>query len=136
MFKKSVLAIVLVFITWSILDFVIHGILLEGAYQETAHLWRPMGEMNMGLMYLVGLIATICFVCLYSILINPKSLLTGLKYGFIFGVGTGISMGYGSYCVMPVSHCLALVWFLGTLVETCVGGLLVGMIVKDKENDS
>ena len=34
--------------------------------------------------------------------------------------------------VMSVPHHLALVWFLGTLVETVLGGLLVGVIVKDK----
>jgi hypothetical protein len=132
MIKKSILAIVTVFVTWSILDFVIHGILLEGAYRETAHLWRPMDEMNMGLMYIVGLIAVICFVGIYSVLINPKSPLTGLKYGLIFGMGTGISMGYGSYCVMPVSHYIAVIWFIGTLVETCIGGLFVGLIIKDE----
>jgi hypothetical protein len=39
-------------------------------------------------------------------------------------------MGYGTYCVMPVPHYLAIMWFIGTLVETCVGGLLVGLMVK------
>jgi hypothetical protein len=94
-----------------------------------------MSEMNVGLMYIVGLIAATCFVGIYALLINPKFLFTGLKFGFIFGIGTGISMGYGSYSVMPVPHYLALVWFIGTLVETCAGGLLVGMIVQNRGED-
>lgn len=131
MLKKSILAVVAVFIAWSVLDFVIHGVILKGAYQETAHLWRPMGEMKMGLMYGVGFIASACFVSIYAMLIHPKSLINGLKYGFVFGLGGGISMGYGTYAVMPVPYVLAITWFLGTLVETCVGGVLLGGIVKD-----
>lgn len=132
MLKKNILAIIAIFISWSILDFVIHGIILKGAYEETAHLWRPMDEMKMGLMYIVGFIYTICFVLIYSVLINPKSLMTGLKFGVIFGMGVGISMGYGLYCVMPLPHYLAFIWFTGTLVEICVGGLLLGLIVKNE----
>lgn len=132
MLKKIIIAVVVVFITWSVLDFVIHGILLHDAYMKTADLWRSMEEMKMELMYVVGFIAATCFVFIYALFINPKSLLTGLKYGVIFGIGAGTSMGYGSYCVMPIPYYLALVWFLGMLVETIVGGLLVGAIVKDK----
>jgi len=39
-------------------------------------------------------------------------------------------MGLGTYSVMPVPVFLALVWFVGSVVETTVGGLLVGWIVK------
>ncbi len=39
-------------------------------------------------------------------------------------------MGLGTYSVMPIPAVLALGWFLGTIVETMVGGLLAGWIVK------
>lgn len=131
MLKRIIIAVVVVFITWSAIDFVVHGILLQNTYAETADLWRPMEEMKMGLMYLVGFIAVTCFVFIYALFINPKSVLTGLKYGIVFGIGSGVSMGYGSYTVMPIPYYLALVWFLGMFVEACVGGLLIGAIVKD-----
>ena len=55
MIKRTMISIIAIFVAWSLLDFVIHGVLLQQAYVDTAHLWRPMHEMNMPLMYLVTL---------------------------------------------------------------------------------
>ncbi len=130
MLKRIVFASIAVFVAWSVLDFIIHGIILESTYQATAHLWRPMGEMKMGLMYVTTIISSICFVCIYVFLINPKSLAMGIKYGILFGLGVGIPMGYGTYSVMPVPYSLALIWSSGTLVETVVAGIITGVIIK------
>lgn len=131
MAKKMIIAIVAVFIAWQILDYVIHVVILAGSYQATQELWRPAGEMKMGLMYVVGLLATIAFVAVYAYLINPKSMGIAIKYGLIFGFGTGVGFGYGMYAVMPVPYHMALTWFLGTLVEAGIGGLLLGLIIKE-----
>ena len=42
MAKRIILAVVAVFIAWSILDFILHGLLLRSTYEATANLWRPM----------------------------------------------------------------------------------------------
>ncbi|MEE9345866.1 MAG: hypothetical protein V3U88_09705 [Methylococcales bacterium] len=130
MLKKSIWAVIAVFIAWSILDFIIHGVLLKSTYQATANLWRPEDEMNMLLMSVVTLIFSICFVAIYSYLIHPKSLASGIKYGLIFGVATGVSMGFGSYCYMPISMSLAVSWFVASVVELALSGCLVGLLVK------
>ena len=127
--KRILMATVAIFITWSIMDFVIHGILLKPTYDATASLWRPMEEMNMPLMYLVILIFTACFVLIYQ-MIERKSLATGIKYGLLFGIAAGVSMGLGSYSYMPIPMSLAWGWLGGTLVELLVAGVIVGMLVK------
>ena len=129
--KRIVLGIIAVFVAWQVLDFVLHGLVLGRTYQETAQLWRPMAEMKMGLMRVVGVVAAVCFVCLYAWLVRPKSWAMGLSYGLIFGLGTGFSMGFGTYCVIPLPPSLAVTWFIGSVVETAVAGLLVGGIVKE-----
>lgn len=129
--KRILLAIVAVFVAWSILDFVIHGVLLQPTYMETSSLWRPMEDMKMGLMHVVTLLFGIFFVLIYGLLIANKSLATGIKYGVLFGLATGISMGYGSYSYMPIPYYLALSWFLGALVEAVVAGVIVGAIIKE-----
>ena len=131
MIKRFVLAVITVFVVWSVLDFVIHGIILQSTYQATAQLWRPMGEMKMGLMYLFKLVAAGCFVGIYALFVQPKTFSKGLGYGLIFGLGGGISMGLGTYSVMPVPLHLCLVWYLGFVIETVVGGLLLASIVKE-----
>jgi hypothetical protein len=131
MIKRFILALIAVFAAWSVIDFVIHGIILQPAYLETAQLWRPMEELKMGLMHIVTLVAVICFVAIYTFFIKPKKLSTGLYYGLFFGLGGGISMGLGSYSVMPIPLSMALVWFIGFVIETVIGGLLMALIVKE-----
>jgi hypothetical protein len=100
-------------------------------YAATQQFWRPMEEMKHGLMIAVCLISAVAFVLVYSRLVAPKTMANGLQFGLLLGVAWGISMGYGTYSVMPLPYNLALVWFLGTLVEMTVAGLLVGLIIKE-----
>ncbi|NOX90024.1 MAG: hypothetical protein GXO77_13475 [Calditrichaeota bacterium] len=132
--KKAILAVIAVFVGWIILDFIIHVLILGPTYEATKELWRPEGEMKMWLMYLVSLLSAIFFVWIYYQLI-PKSFKNGLIYGILFGLATGISMGYGTYSVQPIPYVLALGWFLGTVVETTVAGALVGWIVTEEKTE-
>ena len=85
MLKQSLWAVIVVFIAWSLLDFLIHSVLLQSTYHATAALWRAEEDMKMALMSFVTLVFSIGFVTIYSSLVNPKTLLAGIKYGLIFG---------------------------------------------------
>ena len=128
--KRPLIAIVVIFITWSILDFIIHGIFLQATYEATASLWRPMEEMDMPLMYAVILVYTVCFVMIYAIFVTDKSLSAGIQFGALFGIAAGISMGFGSYVYLPIPLSLAWSWFGGTLFEAIVAGALAALILK------
>ena len=128
--KKLLIAIVAVFVVWQVLDYLIHGVLLMGLYEETAELWRPMEEMKGGVMIVVAIISSTIFCYIYYNFISQKSLRNGLLYGLLYGIGAGISFGYGSYAVMPIPYSMAISWFLGTIVETVAAGLLIGLIIK------
>ena len=131
MLQRILLATVAVFVAWEVLDFVIHGLILRDAYAASPGLWRPMADMKMGLMYIVGAIAAFCFAGVYGWLVRPKSLNAALKFGLLSGIGAGVSMGYGSYCVMPIPYAMAFTWFAGTVVQALVGGLLAGVIIRE-----
>jgi hypothetical protein len=130
MAKRLPLAVLAVFTAWFILDYLLHGLLLRATYEATADLWRPLHQIDMPLMHLVTLVFAICFVLIYGLLIGRKSLATGLQYGALFGLATGISMGFGSYSFMPIPLSLAVSWFLGTWIEAIAAGAIVGVIVK------
>jgi len=70
--KKTALAILSVFVAWSVMDFIIHGMILKSSYASTAALWRPMGEMKMSLMHFTVIISAITFVLIYSLFPPPK----------------------------------------------------------------
>lgn len=130
MAKRTIWAVVAVFITWSILDFILHGVLLRSTYEATANLWRPMDQMNMPLMYLVTLVFTTCFVLIYGHLVGRKSLASGIRFGALFGLAIGITMGFGSYSYMPIPLTLAWSWFIGSWVKAIAGGAIAGAIIK------
>lgn len=130
MAKKTALAVLAVFLTWSVLDFIIHGVVLSSAYASTPQLWRPMNEMKTGVLYFTVLIAAAAFVYIYARFVSDKSMRNAVMYGLIFGIGSGVSMGYGSYAVMPIPYTIAFGWFLGSLVEAVAAGLVTGLIIK------
>lgn len=130
--KKVLIAITATFVTWSILDFIVHVQLLQSTYEATADLWRPMEEMKTVLMHIVTLIIAIIFVSIYALFCQKPSIHTGLKFGALIGLFYGLSMGWGSYCYMPIPLSLALSWFIGVFVEMCLGGLIIGKILAKK----
>ncbi len=130
MLKRIILAILAIFVTWSVIDFFMHGLILSTAYHATAQLWRPMDEMNMGLIYLTVLVFSAVFVCIYAWFFGKKGIWRALIYGLLLGIGVGISFAYGTYAVMPIPYYMALTWFVGTIVETTLGGLLLGLIIR------
>lgn len=130
MVKKFLLGGIAVFVAWEILDFVIHGMILGATYATLTNVFRPPGEMKLGLMALATLIGAFTFAAVYTWLVNPKSLGAGVKYGLVWGFGSGVMMGYGTFASMPVPYVLALCWFLGTWVEFTIAGLLAGAIIK------
>ena len=127
---RGFLAVLAVFFTFQILDYVIHGLILMDSYEATAHLWRNPEDMNMTLMAVITLLVSIIIVCIYAKLVGKKSTGNGLLFGFSLGLLMGVSMG-GYYCVAPISFCMTATWFVGTLVELTLAGLWVGLIVKE-----
>lgn len=131
MAKRLLISVGAVFIVWSVMDFVIHGVLLGGWYQETASMWRPEAEMKYYLMHIITLVYSFTFVYIYDAFFSQKNMTIGLKYGAISGFGLGMWQGYGSYAFMPIPYKLAFAWFAGAFVELIVAGLIVGLLCKE-----
>ncbi len=131
MWKKIIIAWVLVFIAIGILDWISNSLILMGIYEETESLWRPMAEMKWWVGYLASAISSFFFVLIYSKFVSPKSLKNAILYGLSWGVAVGAGMGYGTYAYMPIPYALAAGWFWSTIVTMTVSGGVLGLIVKE-----
>lgn len=133
MIKKLAIGGGAVFVAWMVMDFIMHGVLLDASYKAASGtgVWRPEAEMKGGLIVFSVLVAAISFAMIYIKFIGNKSLSTGLQYGIWFGVAVGIGMGYGTYATSPIPYNVALTWFLGTIAEGAAGGALLGYLVKN-----
>ena len=128
--KRVLLAILLVYLAMFGMDYVIHQVILSDAYAATAWIWRPMEEMKLGLIQIVSLIAISAFALIYVLWIKEHSIKSGLKYGLLFGLAGGVSMGYGTFSVMPIPYFMAFTWCWGTVVKWTVAGLIAGLVIK------
>jgi hypothetical protein len=130
MTKRFVLAILAILMAWAVLDFVLHGWLLRSIYEATPQLWRPMDQMSVPLIYTVTLVLIVCFVLIYDLLVEPKSLATGIRFGALFGLVMGVASGFGTYVHMPIPLTLAWAWFVGGWIKGIVAGAIVGALVR------
>jgi hypothetical protein len=122
--KAIVIATIVLFIVWSAMDAVLHGILLAPIYEATAALWRPVAEMKQGVLFGTTFIAALFFVLLYGEGFARRGMGATLRFGVYFGIAVGVGMGFGTYAAQPIPLALATSWLVGTIVETVVGALL------------
>jgi hypothetical protein len=135
MFKQTLLATVAVFVLWSVIDFLVHGVMLHAAYQETLHLWRPEDQVHALLMSAVTLFFGFMLVVTYGYYVVPKSLATGLGFGAALGIGVGVLIGLGSFAYMPILLYLAIAWCLVNFVKIALAGLIAGQLIKEPTTD-
>ncbi|NUM34191.1 MAG: hypothetical protein HUU50_06585 [Candidatus Brocadiae bacterium] len=128
MLKKLILAVVVVFLLWSALDFVVHKHLLAKDYEAKKELWRGPADIKENVLHVVRLVFVLCFVALYGCAKAEKSAVSGLKYGLLYGLGVAVWISFGTYATMPVELNVAVTWAVGILVSSTVGGLLTGLI--------
>lgn len=106
--KRSLLALLAMFAAWSAMDFLLHGVFLTSSYAATEELWRPLPEMKMGLISFTVLVSAFVFVYIYYRFFVEKTFGGGVKWGVFFGVSSGLSMGIGTYAVMPVPESMSM----------------------------
>jgi hypothetical protein len=130
MVKRIVLAIVVMIAVLLTTDYLIHMVILKGEYEATAQLWRT--DILFKFWFFSLLVWSVAFVMIYALLITPKTVLSGLRYGWWLGIALGVSYGFGMYAVMPLTEMTAVTWCVGIAAQFALAGLLVGWIVRTK----
>ena len=130
--KKWVITSLVIFVAAQILEFIIHYLILGGAYQATSHLWRPDEEMNqmMWLMYLTGLVWAFLFVYIFAKGYEGRGIMEGVRFGLIIGVFSSLPMSLGNYVTVPIPFSLALNWFIFGMIEITILGVLAALLYK------
>jgi len=130
MIKRGLGAVLAILLAWMMLDTLLHGWLLRSTYEASASLWRPMDQVSTPLVLAVTVVLIVCFVLIYGLFVQPKSLLTGLRFGALLGLAMGVASGFGTYIHMPIPLILAWSWFLGGWLKAVVAGAIVGLLMK------
>lgn len=126
--KKFWTAIVAVFVTISVVEAIVNMALLTSAYQATASLWRPMGEMKIWIFYLVYAFIAFFLTLIFSKGYEGKGITEGVRFGFYVGMLMAVPMAYGTYASMPIPYSLALQWFLYGLIKYMIAGIVLALV--------
>ena len=128
--KKMLTAFVAVFITLEVLDALIHGVILMSTYMAMQNVWRPDMMAKMWVLHVVKIITAFFFVVIFSKGYENKGIMEGLRYGFYVGMIVSSGFAFGSYASFPIPHMLAIHWFLLTLVEYLIAGVVIAQVYK------
>ena len=128
--KRFVLASLAVFVAGMILDFLIHMVILKGAYESLASIWRTDMNSLMWLMYMSSLIFAFLFVYIFSKGYEDKGIMEGVRYGLIIGLFFLFPSAFGQYAMYPLPFSLIIQWFIYGLVEFIVFGIIAAVVYK------
>lgn len=134
--KKLLTTFVGVYIVNMVLNFIIHGGILESTYSspEMSGLMRPENEMaaNTWIHFVSGLFVSFFFVFIFSKGYENKGIIEGVRYGLYIGLMMSVPMAYDSYAVYPIPYSLALQWFLYGVVQYIILGVVAALLYKPK----
>lgn len=125
-----VLSALAILLAWTVVDVLMHRLLLRPLYAENTTLWRPFDQLNVILIYVVTFTLIAIFVVGYWLLISPKSLGTGLGFGALLGLALGLASGAGTYIHMPIPRALAWGWLVGGWLKGVVAGAILGALIS------
>lgn len=129
--KRFFIAFIALFLFIFGYETLIHGVLLKSLYFETPTIWRNYDQMmsyapfNTIIMGVIALWITFIFTQLFK----EGGSKNGLRFGFYFGVLSGIQAA-GAYYYLPISAMLAFCWFCAYVIESLIGGYLIGLIYR------
>ncbi len=128
--KRYIIASFAAFILFEIFNFVIHGLILAGAYEATAAIWRSDMDSIMWIIYLVDLVKAFLFVYIFIKGYQARGWHEGLRFGFIIGLFVSLGTGFESYATYPIPFSMALQWFIYGVVQFILCGILTALIYK------
>lgn len=128
--KKVLLGFFVVYLGMNVLNMIIHMGLLSGIYHTEGmmRLMRPESEGMMWIYFVTSLVASYFFVLIFSKGYEGKGLGEGVRYGLYVGLLISTPMAYDSYASYPLPYTLALQWFIYSVIEYVILGILVAMV--------
>ena len=132
--KRFIIAGFTIFVSFQVLDFFVHQVILASAYQTLINVWRPDMMEKMWVMTLSSLILSFLFVYIFTKGYAGEGIIEGVRYGLLIGLFMNIPAMLNQYVVYPIPFSLVSQWFLFGTIEFILCGVIVSLIYKPKAN--
>jgi len=127
--KKLIIPIIAVFVFIFGYEYVVHGVLLKGAYEETAQLWRTAGEYKMLYMLISQISFAVIVAYIFTLKHENKGIGEGIRYGLYIGLILG-SVQIATYSYMPISLTLMMSWVVVSILKGVGSGIVLALTYK------
>jgi len=124
--KRFALACFLVYLLGQVLNFLIHDVILQPAYQVTQNLWRSPADImsKMWIFWITGLVSAVLFTYIFVKGYEGGGVKEGFRFGFMVGFFVTLPEAYNTYALSPIPPVMALQWFLfGTIGWMFMGAM-------------
>src|SRR4030042_1308225 len=128
--KRFIIASVVVYVVFIVLDFIIHGIILSDTYKALSGIGRPDMMSFMWIFYAAGLLFAFLFVYIFIKGYEGKGILEGARYGIIIGLLIYVVGMFGQYAMYPLPLTLVIQWFVYGMIECVIGGIVAASLYK------
>ena len=127
MMKGMVLGGVAAFVFVFLFEFLVHGFLMKGMYEETMSVWRPQEESNMMVMLLSQFLFAMAVAFFYPIVGPDKECKKAVPFGF--GLGLVMAMPQiATYSYLPISISISLAWAAASFVKAFGSAFVVSKV--------
>ncbi len=130
--KTFWIGFLVVFIVMQAIGFLIHGVMLDGMYNDLAASFRPKEQMDamMWIMILSGTAVLYLFCYIFTKGYEGQGVVEGVRYGALMGLFLAFPTSVDAYVIYPLTQELAVIWFVTTLVGMMIGGAVFAAIYK------
>jgi hypothetical protein len=129
--KRLLLAILAGWVVIFAMDIIIHHFWLGPDYVATKSIWRPETEMQPRLhwMFIAQLLGVVTFVLVWAKGFAGGSVGTGVVFGLLMGLFQSIWV-LTNYVLIPLPGDLAIKWFVGSVAQAVVFGIVTSLVYK------
>ena len=132
---RFVLGSLAVFLFIFFIEFVFHGMIMKGIYDQSAHLLRPEAEAQARFLWMIlgYLIMAFGFCFIFLKGYEGKGTGEGIRYGLYVGVTFAASSSLINYAVFPYPANWIWAWVIAYPIIMMLAGALFALIYKPKK---
>jgi hypothetical protein len=131
--KRFLIAVVLVFAAFQIMDIFVHGFLLMKSYEALAQVWRPNLMSLTWIMYGTGLVFAILFVYIFIKGYEGTGILEGVRFGIVAGLFVNVAGALNQYVIYPLPFVLVVQWLVYGTIECVIAGAIAAAAYRERE---
>jgi hypothetical protein len=128
--KKLWTGFIAVYVVMSLLNYIIHQVLLRDTYMKLIESGLMRGEEagTMWIYFVTALVVSFFFTLIFSKGYNGTGMGEGVRFGLYAGLLMATPFAYDTYASVPIPYGLALQWFLYGVIEYVILGVVVSMV--------